>query len=469
MKQGGENSMESQELLTRSNEKSRKRSTSFKGVAWSVTVAAVLGAAFIVYIVMAGGETAQPMEKPGPEAVKVRQAVEFRMQDLEHGWIRYEDGYSSTSDGGITWQSSDATVAASQPSLEEDSAWKLPVGEKAIGAISYQSKEYKPKQVQFATDRIGWALVSDTGELGGKLLATTDGGVTWHADAADTIKSAIQEEKQLVERRRLEAAFYASAEQAKLALQSDWLLLPDSVNQGDVVLVRSRESGTVDWQGKTYTLQPFGAGYFTYLPIGMSVKPGSYPIGSKQLKVTAKSFPTQHLTVTEQQNSMRQDTKRIEADQVKIDAARSKSLAQFAFKEPFVLPVEGRLTTPYGFTRYINGKLSGAHQALDLAAKEGTPIQAANDGVVALADTFYLTGHSIYIDHGMGLFSQYAHLSELKVKTGDQVKRGDIIGLVGSTGFSTGPHLHFTFWAHNVPVNPNLFMDTTPFRWTSKP
>jgi murein DD-endopeptidase MepM/ murein hydrolase activator NlpD len=65
----------------------------------------------------------------------------------------------------------------------------------------------------------------------------------------------------------------------------------------------------------------------------------------------------------------------------------------------------------------------------------------------------------------MGLFSQYAHMSELRVKTGDKVKKGDIIGLVGTTGFSTGPHLHFTFWANNVPVNPNLFFDSTPFKW----
>nr|WP_246362538.1 M23 family metallopeptidase [Paenibacillus alba] len=162
---------------------------------------------------------------------------------------------------------------------------------------------------------------------------------------------------------------------------------------------------------------------------------------------------------------MKQDTARIDADQKKIDQARSKSEPAFLFSGPFVKPIEGILTTPYGYTRYVNGKYDSAHLAVDLAAKEGTPIKATNDGVVALADSLYLTGNSIYIDHGMGLFSQYAHLSELRVKTGDRVKQGDIIGLVGTTGFSTGPHLHFTFWAHNVQVNPDLFWGTTPFRW----
>jgi hypothetical protein len=68
-------------------------------------------------------------------------------------------------------------------------------------------------------------------------------------------------------------------------------------------------------------------------------------------------------------------------------------------------------------------------------------------------------------DHGMELFSQYIHLSKMYVKPGKRVKRGDIIGTVGSTGFSTGPHLHFAFWAHNIQVNPNMFFGTTPFKW----
>jgi len=163
--------------------------------------------------------------------------------------------------------------------------------------------------------------------------------------------------------------------------------------------------------------------------------------------------------------AMRRNTERIEADQKKVNEARSRSAETFLFDSPFLKPIEGRLSTPYGYTRYINGKLSSTHNAIDLAAPEGTPIAATNDGVVVLAEELYLTGLTIYIDHGMGLFSQYAHLSELHVSAGDTVKKGDVIGLVGSTGFSTGPHLHFTFWVHNTPANPDLFFDTTPFRW----
>jgi len=405
---------------------------------------------------------------PEPPAPKYREVAEFRMAGFDRGWIRYTDGIMTTSDGGATWSKADAIPDLTQPASLAEGNWMMLQPPKPVTVIPYASKEYTVKQVQFLTDRVGWALVNDNGPIGEKLFTTVDGGTSWHAEMTETVKQAVQEEKQLLERRNAEARMYASKEQAERAFRTDWLVMPDTVSQGDVALVRHNKPGTVDWNGKTYTLQPFGTGYFTYLPVGTDIKPGDYAVGDRTLKVKAQNFPKQYLQVTEEMNSMRQDTKRIQADQVKIDAARSKSAPEFLFSSSFMIPVEGRLTTPYGHTRYVNGKFSGSHLALDLAEKQGTPIKATNDGVVVLADSLYLTGNSIYIDHGMGLFSQYAHMSELKVKTGDTVKRGDVIGLVGSTGFSTGPHLHFTFWAHNKQVNPNLYFDTTPFHWLSK-
>ncbi|MDT9726031.1 M23 family peptidase [Xylanibacillus composti] len=250
-------------------------------------------------------------------------------------------------------------------------------------------------------------------------------------------------------------------------MEADLVVMPATAYPGDVVLVRARQEGELEWQGKTYPLQPFGTGFYTYIPIPIRTEPGSYELGEASLTVLAKAFDTQRLEVSEEQNSMRQNTERIAEDQKQIDAARASSEPVFLFAadSPFLLPVEGRLTTPFGFTRYVNGAYAGSHTAIDLAAPEGTPVVATQSGIVGLAADFYLTGNTIYIDHGMGLFSQYAHLSELLVETGDEVEAGQVIGLVGSTGFSTGPHLHFTFWAHNVPVNPNLFLDQLPFHW----
>ncbi|WP_051621115.1 M23 family metallopeptidase [Paenibacillus sp. UNC451MF] len=408
------------------------------------------------------------MNQAQPEAPKYKEALEFAMTDFDHGWIRYADQIMVTSDGGVSWTTSDTVPTAVEPTSLGNGELRFLQAPKTISIVNYQSKEYSVKQSQFMTDHIGWAIVNDNGEAGSRLLSTTDGGTTWQTDVTGAVRQALEDEKLLLQRRNEESAFYASLDQTKLALQSEWLLIPNTVNQGDVVLVRHDKPDKLEWQGKSYTLQPFGAGYFTYLPVGTNVPPGDYPIGNKTLKVVSASFPKQYLQVSEQLESMRQDTKRIEADQVKIDAARSQSEPQFLFQSTFLKPIEGILTTPYGHMRYVNGKLSGSHLALDLAAKQGTPIKATNDGIVALADNLYLTGNSIYLDHGMGLFSQYAHMSELRVKTGDRVKRGDIIGLVGTTGFSTGPHLHFTFWANNVPVNPNLFFEKTPFQWLEK-
>lgn len=403
-----------------------------------------------------------------PAAEQKKEIVDFHMQDFAHGWMKYTDSAVTTKDGGAHW------IAAAPGQLAQDTA-----GEETLNpfmdtmpkplSISFGSKSYEVKKSQFLTDRVGWVLAAAGTDLDSALLVTTDGGVTWNNQVTPEVEAALDAEHKRMENIQLEASYYPTQETAKQAIQSEWTLLPDTASPGDVVLVRHKEQGEVRWQGKAYPLRPFGSGYFTYLPLSMDVKPGQYPIGDQFLTIKAKKFETQYIQVTKQMESMKQDTDRINADQKKIDLARGHSQPEFLFTSNFIQPIEGILTTPYGYTRYVNGKYDSSHRAIDLAAKEGTPIKATNDGVVALADTLYLTGNTIYLDHGMGLFSQYAHMSELRVKTGDKVKKGDIIGLVGTTGFSTGPHLHFTFWAHNVPVNPNLFFGSTPFQWLQKP
>jgi murein DD-endopeptidase MepM/ murein hydrolase activator NlpD len=262
-----------------------------------------------------------------------------------------------------------------------------------------------------------------------------------------------------------EVSMYADRLTAETTMSAQWAVIPHEIYQGDALLVRSHSEQTVTWNNRTYPLLPFGLGYYTILPVPTNMKPGQYTIGDQTVSVVSKSFETQQLQVTEQQAAMRRNTERIKEDQRKINKARSVSEPTFLFNQPFIQPVEGRLSTSYGFTRYINGAYSGRHNAIDLAAPTGTPIKATNAGKVVLAEELYLTGNAIYIDHGMGLFSQYAHMSQLHVKSGDTVEAGQVIGLVGTTGFSTGPHLHFTFWVHNIPANPFHFFESSPFFW----
>jgi len=108
----------------------------------------------------------------------------------------------------------------------------------------------------------------------------------------------------------------------------------------------------------------------------------------------------------------------------------------------FTAPAEAEISDVFGSERIFNGKTSSPHQGLDFRVPSGTPVAAMNSGTVLLARPLYFEGNFIVLDHGQGLLTLYLHLSEFKVKEGDQVKRGQVIGLSGGTGRATGPHLH---------------------------
>lgn len=123
----------------------------------------------------------------------------------------------------------------------------------------------------------------------------------------------------------------------------------------------------------------------------------------------------------------------------------------------FMRPVTAPLSTEYGTRRYTNGQLvSSFHQGQDLAASEGTAIAAPASGRVIFADYLLNTGYTIVIEHGGGLQTQYFHMSDIWVSAGDVVYKGDQIGAVGTTGYSTGPHLHFEVRVAGLSVNPSL-------------
>ncbi len=128
--------------------------------------------------------------------------------------------------------------------------------------------------------------------------------------------------------------------------------------------------------------------------------------------------------------------------------------------DPFHYPVERKtITSPYGTRRVFNGQLRSYHGGLDLRAYEGTPIYAAQSGVVKLAQNLFYSGNHVLIEHGMGIHSGYSHLSRLHVKAGDQVARGQLLGLSGSTGRVTAAHLHWTVSVHGVGVSPLQFTE----------
>ena len=120
----------------------------------------------------------------------------------------------------------------------------------------------------------------------------------------------------------------------------------------------------------------------------------------------------------------------------------------------YIVPMDSKITSSFGKARVYNSALNGYHSGTDFRAKIGTPIIASNRGQVVLAQDRFYSGNSIIIDHGEGVYTCYYHLSAFKVKKGDMVEKGEVIGLSGDTGRITGPHLHFSARVGGLQVDP---------------
>ena len=136
--------------------------------------------------------------------------------------------------------------------------------------------------------------------------------------------------------------------------------------------------------------------------------------------------------------------KRIKDENYRIGEARAINSNLIFFKNKFIMPVNGIVTGVYGSQRILNGKPRWPHYGIDIAAKQGTKIKASGSGIITMAeDDLYYTGGTIIMDHGHGISTIYSHLEKVMFRVGDKINQGDIIGTVGSTGRSTGPHLDF--------------------------
>lgn len=147
------------------------------------------------------------------------------------------------------------------------------------------------------------------------------------------------------------------------------------------------------------------------------------------------------------------ENRALEAEVVNAAYAAAKPLP--VWREPFLLPTEGRLTSGFGvLRRFVRGGPVSFHHGTDIAAPVGTPIIATNDGTVVVAGFYPIKGGLVVIDHGGGVFSLYFHQARLHVQVGDLVTRGELIGEMGSTGLSTGPHLHWEMRVGGVATDP---------------
>lgn len=243
--------------------------------------------------------------------------------------------------------------------------------------------------------------------------------------------------------------------------------------RGDAFLVRLTEAaGTgpiaAEFRGRTFPLWPEGEGWEGFVAVERDTEPGEAlvsfldlsngarsPLTVVKIEVRDREFPVQHLAVKESTVTLSpEDQERAGREAKSIGRALAERTARKLWRSPLTRPVEGPLSSSYGFQRIYNGKPRSPHGGIDFAAPRGTPVLAATEGRVLLAGDFFFTGWSLFIDHGYGVISGYFHMDRLVVGEADTVAAGQKVGEVGSTGRSTGPHLHWSVYISGVKVDP---------------
>jgi murein DD-endopeptidase MepM/ murein hydrolase activator NlpD len=251
-----------------------------------------------------------------------------------------------------------------------------------------------------------------------------------------------------------------------------------SANQGSAVQVSvPNETGVksvqVVWQTKTVPAFRLQDSWTTILGVDLDAKPGDQKavavftmedgrVDKRDLvvKVNEKKYPTTKLTVPDRYVELsKADLERANRETREMEKIYS-TVSEIIPSAAFIVPIPGRTGANFGHRRIFNGEPRAPHAGADLTATTGTPIHSTNDGRVVLAKSLFFTGNTVIVDHGLGIFSLYAHLSRIDVKPGAAVKSGEVIGLAGATGRVTGPHLHWGIKVQGARVDPFTLVTT---------
>lgn len=244
------------------------------------------------------------------------------------------------------------------------------------------------------------------------------------------------------------------------------ILSPKKAGPGDLLLITVKNpGGPVEgtFAGRRLYFNPAGKAMKAIVGIDLNSHPGMYPLElsingaarTSRVKIYKKNYPLQRLTLPEDKVTLSAENEaRVEREQHEMGTIWPvESLRQW--NGNFQDPLPGKeVTTRFGMRRIINNIPKNSHTGVDLAAEEGDPVRAPNDGVVVLAEDLFFSGNSLVLDHGQGIYTMFFHLSKINVRHGQEVRKGDVIGLVGATGRVTGACLHWGARVQGARVDP---------------
>jgi len=260
------------------------------------------------------------------------------------------------------------------------------------------------------------------------------------------------------------------------SLEVSWT--PDRPRPGDAVRVGVRGApagaeieGTM--AGRTVRFFPSREGYAALVGVDVDEKPGwtAWSVTARaggvtqraegRLEISPREFRVQHLTLPAAMVDLDPATeRRALAEAERLTSVYRSVTGRRLWQGPFARPVDGSEPgSGFGARRVINGKPRAPHTGIDYAAPTGSPVYAANDGLVALVGEFFFPGRLVVLDHGLGVYTLYFHLDRVGVDEGARVTRGQPIATVGATGRATGPHLHFGLYAAGARLDPATLLD----------
>lgn len=244
-------------------------------------------------------------------------------------------------------------------------------------------------------------------------------------------------------------------------------VIPREVIPGDVFIIKVETDGTksamAEFMGSKINLYPLNENHLlAIVPVDIDITPGKYGIDitegedrhKTEIIVRQHEFKTIKLTLPEGKVTLSPEDEERAAREAELLNKIWPEITSPAWNGQFTSPVNSEVSTGFGVKRIMNEKKTSVHKGTDFRGETGAPVKAINSGTIVLTEDLFFGGNTLIVDHGMGLYSIYMHLSKFGVSKGEKVSKSQIIGSIGSTGRASGPHLHMSVRLNGMSINP---------------